>query len=137
MLSFCGPVFLFAELSHVDLEVSNVGGKLVSENSSFNTRGPTCCYPRGPCHRWPPDSSLQKVQERRRTCVRDETLLSKFVTFNSSSSELFILIQRAERSSHPRRSQSRCFFFPQLMKLGFLPHLSIVLVLKINDVIYL
>lgn len=41
------------KLTNVDTEVGHVGGKLVTDNSSFNPQGPTCCSPRGPCSRWP------------------------------------------------------------------------------------
>ena len=41
------------KLTNVDTEVGHVGGELVTDNSSFNPQGPTCCSPRGPCSRWP------------------------------------------------------------------------------------
>lgn len=41
------------KLTNVDTEVGHVGGELVTDNSSFNPQGPTCCSPRRPCSRWP------------------------------------------------------------------------------------
>lgn len=39
-------------MTNVDTEDGHMGGKLVTENSSFNPQGATCCSHRGPCSRW-------------------------------------------------------------------------------------
>lgn len=42
------------ELTDVDTEVGDTGGKLVTGNSSFNPKHPTCCFPSGvPCSSCP------------------------------------------------------------------------------------
>lgn len=55
------------KLTNVDAEIGHVGGKPVTDNSSFNPQGPNCCSPRGPCSRWPVIAFIQAKETRLNT----------------------------------------------------------------------